>query len=123
MRFMLGMVKESEQNALEEFERWKSVVIFDCGYPVQRLNQVPVGQEIKYVMRVQRGFNPYIDTLADGSTEIKPAKVLKIRAVVFRLTSGEREVLITNLREDEMGRRLFRNCITRDGLWKRNTTR
>jgi hypothetical protein len=66
-------------------------------------------------MRVQRGFNSGIDALTGGSAEIKPAKSLKARAAVFRLKSGAREALITNLREDEMEEAAVRNCITSDG--------
>jgi hypothetical protein len=46
-------------------------------------------KEIKYVMRVQRGFNSRIYKMSRRSKVIKLSEGKRIRAIVFRLTSGE----------------------------------
>jgi hypothetical protein len=58
-------------------------------------------KEIKYVMPVQ-GVNFRIDKMSGGSKVIKLTESIKTRAIVFRLKSGEREVLIPNLEAGEV---------------------
>jgi hypothetical protein len=85
----------------------KPLVIFDRGYPSKELIKYLQDKEIKYVMRVQKGFNSRIDSMRRGSRDIKLAGGVQTRAIVFRLTSGEREALITNLEEREMAAAVF----------------
>ncbi|MDR2659356.1 MAG: hypothetical protein LBC27_05130 [Spirochaetaceae bacterium] len=54
-------------------------------------------------MRVQRGFNSRIDLIRAGSGVIKLSEEICVRAVVFALSNGEREALITNPGEEEAG--------------------
>jgi hypothetical protein len=80
----------------------KIIVIFDRGYPSKDLIKYIQDKEIKYVMRVQKRFNSRIDKMRRGSKVIGLTEDIRTRALVFRLTSGEREMLITNLDEQEM---------------------
>jgi hypothetical protein len=85
----------------------KPLVIFDRGYPSKDLIKYLQDKEIRYVMRVQRGFNSGIDGMKGGSKVIKLPEGMKTRAIVFRLKNGEREALITNLDEQEMEDAVF----------------
>jgi hypothetical protein len=85
----------------------KPLIIFDRGYPSKELIKCLQDKEIRYVMRVQRGFNFRIDEMQGGSKAIKVSEDSRIRAVVFRLKSGKREALITNLEEGEMESAVF----------------
>jgi hypothetical protein len=78
------------------------IVVFDCGYPSRDLIKYLRDRKIKYVMRVPKGFSPGIDSMGEGSRDIRLAEDIRTRAVVFRLKSGEREALITNLDEAEV---------------------
>jgi hypothetical protein len=84
------------------FGKRKTLVIFDRGYPSKDFINYLQGKEIKYVMRVQKGFNARIDGLKKGSKIIRLGEGIKVRALAFTLSSGEREALITNLDEGEM---------------------
>jgi hypothetical protein len=86
---------------------WKPIVICDRGYPSKDLIKYLEDMGLKYVMRVQRGFNSCIDTRGEGSTVIGLSAGIQTRAVVFPLKSGEREALITNLEEGEMEEEAF----------------
>jgi hypothetical protein len=58
-------------------------------------------------MRV-RAYNRYVPVaISLGGEVIKLSEDIKTRALVFRLASGEREALITNLGEDEMEEEAF----------------
>jgi hypothetical protein len=81
----------------------KAVVLFDRGYPSKDLITYVQDTGLKYVMRVQRGFNFRIDAMSGGSGVIELSGGLRTRAVVFWLSRGEREGLITNLEEEEAG--------------------
>jgi hypothetical protein len=80
----------------------KVIVIFDRGYPSKDFIKYLQDKEIKYVMRVQKRFNPRIDRMRNGSKSIMLSEGIRTRVIVFRLKSGEREALITNLEEGEM---------------------
>jgi hypothetical protein len=58
-------------------------------------------------MRVQRGFNSHIDKMSRRSKVIKLSEGKRIRAIVFRLAGGEREVLITNVEDRELESAVF----------------
>jgi hypothetical protein len=55
-----------------------------------------------YVMRVQKRFNTRINKMGRGSEIIKLSEGIKTRAIVFRLRSGEREAMITNVEEGKL---------------------
>jgi hypothetical protein len=85
-----------------DFGERKPLVICDRGYPSKDFITYIQDKEIRYVMRVQRGFNTRIDKMRGGSKVIKLSEGIKTRAIVFRLGNGEREALITNGEEGEI---------------------
>jgi hypothetical protein len=90
-----------------DFGGRKPIVICDRGYPSKDFIKYMQDKEIKYVMRVQKRFNPRIDRMRSGGREIRISEGVRTRAIVFRLKSGEREALITNLEEEEMEEGVF----------------
>jgi hypothetical protein len=76
------------------------MLTFSCGKP-QGIKPYRL-RLIKYVMRVQRGFNPRIDRMRSGSMVIQLSEGIRTRVIVFRLTGGEREALITKVEEGEI---------------------
>ena len=81
----------------------RELVIFDRGYPSREFVKSLSDKEIAYVIRVPKGF------IREG--ELKRAKEgrvslgktgLQVRAVRIPLTTGEQEILITNLTKAEM---------------------
>jgi hypothetical protein len=78
------------------------IVVFDRGYPSKDLIKYLRDKNIKYVMRVPKGFSSDIDSMGEGSRYIRLTEDIRTRAVVFRLKSGGREALITNVGEEEM---------------------
>jgi hypothetical protein len=105
-----GLAKEHINALAETGSRLggrKAIVIFDRGYPSKDLIGYLGNKGIKYVMRVQRGFNSRIDLISAGSEVIKLSEEICVRAVVFELSNGEREALITNLGEEEAEEAVF----------------
>ena len=90
-----------------DFGGRKPLVILDRGYPSKDFIEYLEDKGIRYVMRVQRGFNSCIDRMSEGSQIIELGKEGRIRAIVFLLKSGEREALVTNLGEGEVEERAF----------------
>ena len=84
----------------------KPLVIFDCEYLSKELIKYLQDKEIKYLIRVREGFNAGIDRMREGSEKLELAEGIPVRAVVFQLSNGEREALITNL-EEEAGEAVF----------------
>jgi hypothetical protein len=85
-----------------DFGGRKPLVILDRGYPSKDFIKCLEDKGIRYVMRVQKGFNSRIDRISGGSQVIDLAEGIRIRAIVFRLKSGEREALVTNLEGGEV---------------------
>jgi hypothetical protein len=81
----------------------KELIIFDRGYPSHELIKSLSDKEIAYVMRVQKGFirEQDIEGVKDGRVTLGKTG-LEIRVVQIPLTSGETEILITNLDEAQM---------------------
>jgi hypothetical protein len=84
------------------FGNRKTLVIFDRGYPSKDFINSLQDKEIKYIMRVRKGFNAQIGGLKKGSKLIRVGEGITVRVLVFTLASGERDALITNLDEGEM---------------------
>jgi hypothetical protein len=89
------------------FKKRKIIVIFDRGYPSRDFIKYLQDKEIKYAMRARKRFNSRMDKMRRGSKVIRLTEDIRTRALVFRLTSGEREMLTTNLDEQEMGDEAF----------------
>jgi hypothetical protein len=80
-----------------DFGRRKPIIICGRGYPSKDFIKYLQDKEIKHVMRVQKRFSPGIDRMRGGGREIRILDGIRTRAIAFRLKSGEREALITNL--------------------------
>lgn len=86
--------------------------LFDRGYPSRNFIAYLEQNDIKYLMRVQRGSMKEI-TEATGTDQIIKisinGKVLTARVLRFLLDSGEEEALVTNLMEKSLGILEFQN--------------
>jgi hypothetical protein len=101
-----------------DFGGRKPAIIRDCGHPSKDFIKRSQDKEIKYVMRARKRFNSGIDRMRSGGGETRISEGALTRAMVFRLASGEREALTTNLGKTRWRRGRSRNCITSDGLWR-----
>ena len=74
---------------------------FDRGYPrwelIERLERL----EIRYVMRAQRSFSREADEAGEGEGERARGKRPEVRYYQLRLSGGETELLLTDLRHEE----------------------
>jgi hypothetical protein len=92
--------------ALESFEEWKELILFDRGYPSFELIQGLLQRKIHYVMRVREKFSVAIDRLGFGDhcVELKRGKErIAVRVVKFVLASGTVETLITDVTDQGYG--------------------
>jgi len=90
----------------------KSLIIFDRGYPAFDLMQYIESKEIKYLMRLRTKFNTDIDAMGLGLHDyvlVQDDESINIRVIKFPLPSGEIETLVTNLSDDRMGIKSFKN--------------
>jgi hypothetical protein len=101
-----GRIEASGELGLHIGSR-KPLVIFDRGYPSKDLVDHLQDEEIRCVMRVQRGFDFRIDKMKGGSEVIKLSEGMKTRAIAFRLRSGGREAPITSMEEGETAGAVF----------------
>lgn len=84
----------------------KELILFDRGYPSTDLISYLESNGIKYLMRVSSSFLNEVNAAKDGDqvVEIKTKKLkTKMRVLKFDLESGEKEVLITNLTDSDLG--------------------
>ena len=86
----------------EPYKQAKDLIVFDRGYPSKAIIKYLDDNGFKYLMRLQTSFNAEIDNSSktDFYTTINGCNVRVIRLV---LSSGEIEILITNL-----GRKAFK---------------
>jgi hypothetical protein len=92
----------------------KPIVVFDRGYPSKEFIKYLRDKEITYVMRIRKRFNTRIDKTRSGSKVIKLSEGMKLRAIVFRLKSGEREAGSADNKRGGRGDRdgcVFRNVL------------
>ena len=83
----------------------KKLIIFDRGYPSFELLKQLEDAGIKYVMRVKTRFNNDIDaqTAEDAYVNLtKGEDTLSTRVIKVKLSSGETEILLTNLSDKTM---------------------
>jgi hypothetical protein len=88
--------------ALETFQKWKELILFDRGYASFELIKELIGKNIHYVMRVRSKFSTAIDELGYGDHNVvlqQGEEKIKVRVVKFPLTSEEDETLITDIKE------------------------
>ncbi len=99
------------KNTLNNYDKSKNEIglfILDRGYPSKEL--ISLFDSHKYVMRLQKSFSTEIDN--SSKTDFAYIlnyndKEIKVRVVKLRLSSGETEVLITNLSCKEFKRTDF----------------
>ena len=110
----IGPITDNERALAEEHLRalqgmgdykqgHRELIIFDRGYPSFDFIKSLSDKEIAYVMRVQKGFirEQELEGAKDGLVSLgKTGR--QVRAVQVDLSGGEREMLITNLTEDQM---------------------
>ena len=103
--------------AIELIEQLKGIgkknelILFDRGYPSADLIAYLEKSEIKYLMRVSSSFFNEVNGAKgeDQIVEVKNKKInTKIRVLKFDLESGEKEVLITNLFDEDLGIKDFK---------------
>ena len=96
--------------AMDDFQRGhRELVLFDRGYPSYELVKSLQDKEIAYVMRAPKGF---VSEEKLGSAIDRWVSLGKsgqaVRAIAVELSSGEREILITNLTENEVEHAAFK---------------
>jgi hypothetical protein len=80
------------------------VLLFDRGYPSKDFLGYLQEAGFHYVIRCPRSYNEEIDALEEGEEGwIRLKGGQRVRAYAFRLSSGEREVLLTDMKEGEAG--------------------
>jgi hypothetical protein len=81
----------------------RELIIFDRGYPSYGLIKSLQDKEIAYVMRVWKGFvgEHELGTADEGWLRLGKTGCL-VRVILLTLSSGEQEILLTNLTEKQM---------------------
>jgi hypothetical protein len=97
----LAMKHIEKLRQMPSFRKWKEIVLYDRGYPSKELIKTLVEGQIKYVMRIPKGFNAQIDKAGNGDMRMTlwagSKEEAKVRIIKFELDSGETETLATNL--------------------------
>lgn len=86
----------------------RELIIYDRGYPSHEFIKSLSEKEIAYVIRMQKGFIPERDIKEDKDFRINLGKTgLQIRVIKVPLSTGEIEILLTNLPETEIEYEVF----------------
>jgi hypothetical protein len=89
----------------------KVLLIFDRGYSSSQLMEKVEEKGLKFLVRVRRKFNLEIDALGHGVHDILLScgkSRLAVRVIKFVLPGGETETLVTNLFDERMGVKAFK---------------
>jgi hypothetical protein len=110
--------KASERDlAIELIEQLKEIglkndlILFDRGYPSSELIKYLEDSEIKYLMRVSSQFLKVVNEAKqeDQIVELRiKGKTIKVRVLRFLLESGVEEILITNLLDESLSIKDFK---------------
>ena len=96
----LGLVVEKMREVGQE----KLLFIYDRGYPSKDFFSLHHQLKVDFVFRVPRGFNKALDAL--GGSETKVLQLYEgmppFRAAVYELSSGEKEVLLTSVVDQDL---------------------
>ena len=96
--------------SLSSFRR--ECVLFDRGYASFALIELLKLNNVSFVMRVKRGFNNDIDRLGKGDHKVCLKKDghddISVRVIKFTLSSGEEEILVTDIVDKRMGVQAFK---------------
>jgi hypothetical protein len=88
-----------------------ALFIFDRGYSSSKLMAQAEEKGMKFLVRVRRKFNVAIDALGHGVHDFSLScekSWLRVRVIKFALPNGETETLVTNLFDDRMGIKAFK---------------
>lgn len=97
--------------AIELIEKLKKLglkndlILFDRGYPSSKLISYLENNQIKYLMRVSSSFLKSINEAQEEDQVVKVninGESIKVRVLRFMLDSGEEEILITNLFDEDL---------------------
>jgi hypothetical protein len=89
----------------------KSLLIFDRGYSSSKLMNEVEEHGMKFLVRVRRKFNLEIDAFGHGIHDFVLScgeKRLTVRVIKFALPSGETETLVTNIFDERMRIKAFK---------------
>lgn len=86
-----------------QYKKSKDIILFDRGYPSQKLIKYLDENGFKYVMRVKKRFHKEIDNMDKTDYYIKIANC-NVRVIKLPISNGETEILLTNL-----GRKAFKS--------------
>jgi len=96
---------------LKSFKEWKELIIFDRGYSSKELFADLLSRKIHCLMRVREKFSTQIDALGRGDHVIELChgeKLIRMRVIKFRLSSGEIETLITDIMDKTIKMKEFK---------------
>jgi hypothetical protein len=89
----------------------KTLLIFDRGYSSSKLMAQAEEYGMKFLIRVRRKFNLTIDAFGHGLNNFTlpcGESCLAVRVIKFALPNGETETLVTNLHDERMGIKAFK---------------
>jgi hypothetical protein len=89
----------------------KTLLIFDRGYSSSKLMAQAEEYGMKFLVRVRRKFNLTIDAFGNGLNNFAlpcGESCLTVRVMKFALPNGETETLVTNLLDERMGIKAFK---------------
>jgi hypothetical protein len=101
-----------------DFGGRKPLAILVQGYPSKDLIKFLQDKDIKFVMRMAKGFNSRTGGMETGSKDIPLGEGIRVRTAVFPLDNGEREALITNLGEDEAKEAAFPSSVLQEMAYR-----
>ena len=90
---------------------WKELILFDRGYPSFELIKELLEAKIHFLMRVRSKFSIVIDKLSEGDHFIDlehGGEKIYVRVIKFQLDGGEKETLITSIKEKKIRIKAFK---------------
>ena len=102
----VGEREQAEAHLARFFQckREKDVVLFDRGYPSDKLIAYFFDNDGYFLFRLPKSFHPEVDAMGYGEqcVDIRHnGTTYRMRAMRFRLKSGEDELLLTNLPQED----------------------
>jgi len=88
-------------------QKRRELTLFDRGYASFDLIRVCKEQNVRFLMRVKRGFNKEIDNMPEGMGKVTlegdDGETIDVRVIKFMLPSNEMEMLITDIWDKHLG--------------------
>ena len=101
---------KSHLKKFETFCNQKDIVIFDRGYPSKEMISVLSEMDCRYLMRMQNSSFKEIAEHQESDFKIEityQGKTYSVRVIRVELSTGETEILITNLKKSEFSKSDF----------------